>query len=179
MLEIQIDVMNPETDEKFGTSSYTQEVFKDILSSLWYINDEQRKEFRCYERLANNAICGFDSKISDFLIDYFQEKEEIEFADFYDFRCWLEDNFSTLCRFSEEVNETFYEESKNNENPLFVIRLSEIDEIAGYMLWKKVEDGFEPSNIIYKTYEEIKKENPEDRINPVYYGKVIAWEKAP
>lgn len=174
MLEIQIDVMNPETNEKIDTAVFTEGDFKEEKSKFWYIEDESRKKLRSYEELVIRTINGLDSKISDFLIDYFQEKEDIEFTDFDDFCCWLEDNLKMLCKFSKEVNKTFYEESKNNENPLFVIRSSEINEIAGYMLWKKVEDRFEPSNVIYKTYEEIKKENPEDRINPVYYGKVIA-----
>ena len=58
----------------------------------------------------------------DYLVDYIQERYNIEFAFCEDVYEWFEDNFMKIARFSKSAYKPLAEQTSNNSNPIIKIR---------------------------------------------------------
>lgn len=120
-----ITIIIPENDRVIVQKFYDHDKLERTIAKQFMIKNYDNKVKFAYQDLAMSLI-GDEHLINeddwDYLVDYIQERYNIEFATCDDVYEWFEDNFMKITRFSKSVYKPLAEQTSNNSNPIIKIR---------------------------------------------------------
>lgn len=120
-----ITIVIPENDKVIAQKFYDHDKLERTIAKQFMIKNYDNKVKFAYQDLAMSLI-GDENLINeddwDYLVDYIQERYNIEFATCDDVYEWFENNFMKVTRFSKSVYKPLAEQTSNNSNPIIKIR---------------------------------------------------------
>lgn len=120
-----ITIVIPENDKVIAQKFYDHDELEKAIANQFMIKNYDNKVKFAYQDLAMPLI--EDENIIneddwDYLVDYIQERYNIEFAAYYDVYEWFENNFMKITCFSKSTYKPLAEQTSNNVNPIIKIR---------------------------------------------------------
>lgn len=120
-----ITIVIPENDKVIAQKFYDHDELEKAIANQFMIKNYDNKVKFAYQDLAMSLI-GDENLINeddwDYLVDYIQERYNIEFATCDDVYEWFENNFMKVTRFSKSAYKPLAEQTSNNSNPIIKIR---------------------------------------------------------
>lgn len=121
-----ITIVIPENDRVIAQKFYDHDELEKVIANQFMIKNYDNKVKFAYRDLAISLI-GDEYYLAneddwDYLVDYIQERYNIEFASCDDVYEWFENNFMKVTRFSKSVYKPLAEQTNNNSNPIIKIR---------------------------------------------------------
>ena len=119
-----ITIVIPENDRIIAQKLYDHDKLERTITNQFMIKNYDNKVKFAYQDLALSLI-GDENLINeddwDYLVDYIQERYNIEFASCDDVYEWFENNFMKVTRFSKSAYKPLAEQTSNNANPIIKI----------------------------------------------------------
>ena len=116
----------PESGKVIAQKSFEHDKLERTIDKQFMIKNYDNKVKFAYQDLAMSMLRDeyyFTNEDDwDYLVDYIQERYNIEFASCDDVYEWFEDNFMKVTRFSKSVYKPLAEQTCNNSNPIIKIR---------------------------------------------------------
>lgn len=119
-----ITIVIPENDKVIAQKSYDHDELEKAIANQFMIKNYDNKVKFAYQDLAMPLIEDENFINEDdwnYLVDYIQERYNIEFAAYYDVYEWFENNFMKITRFSKSTYKPLAEQTSNNANPIIKI----------------------------------------------------------
>lgn len=119
-----ITIVIPENGKVIAQKSYDHDELEKAIANQFMIKNYDNKVKFAYQDLAMPLIEDEDIINEDdwnYLVDYIQERYNIEFAAYYDVYEWFENNFMKVTRFSKSTYKPLAEQTSNNVNPIIKI----------------------------------------------------------
>lgn len=119
-----ITIVIPENGKVIAQKSYDHDELEKAIANQFMIKNYDNKVKFAYQDLAMPLIEDENFINEDdwnYLVDYIQERYNIEFAAYYDVYEWFENNFMKVTRFSKSTYKPLAEQTSNNSNPIIKI----------------------------------------------------------
>lgn len=120
-----ITIVIPENDKVIAQKSYEHDELEKAIDKQFMIKNYDNKVKFAYQDLAmsmlKNEYYFTNEDDWDYLVDYIQERYNIEFATCDDVYEWFENNFMRITRFSKSVYKPLAEQTSKNANPIIKI----------------------------------------------------------
>lgn len=119
-----ITIVIPENGKVIAQKSYDHDELEKAIANQFMIKNYDNKVKFAYQDLAMPLIEDEDIINEDdwnYLVDYIQERYNIEFAVCYDVYEWFENNFMKITHFSKSTYKPLAEQTSNNSNPIIKI----------------------------------------------------------